>query len=166
MGQLDLHAPFARAGTPRKNVQNELRTVENLDTQLAFQIALLGGGEIVVEKHYIGMRRRSHRRQFPDLARPHQRGGLGSFPNLQNRVNDGGASAGCQFTQLFQRFLGIEAGTGVWNRAAAFPFHSGEDGSLARSGALAGNCNSTQASEDSVRPASALCGAAVALCVA
>ncbi len=47
-------AALARSGTRGKDVEDELRTVDDLTVGRLLQIALLGGREIVVEDQDVG----------------------------------------------------------------------------------------------------------------
>src|ERR1035441_2868814 len=51
--QLYLKAAFARPGARCKDVQDELGAVDDLGVYGLFEVALLGGREVVVEDHHI-----------------------------------------------------------------------------------------------------------------
>ena len=49
--QLDLEAPFARAGVLREDIEDKRRAVEHFDVELALEVPLLRRRQLVVEYH-------------------------------------------------------------------------------------------------------------------
>src|SRR5271166_4298823 len=66
--QLDLELTFAGAGVARKNVEDELRAVDNPYVEVALQVTLLRGRELVVEDDHIGRTRRHRAFQLLQLS--------------------------------------------------------------------------------------------------
>ncbi len=52
--QFHLQAAFASARARGENIQDELGAVDDFGVQRLFQVALLGGGEVVVEDDHVG----------------------------------------------------------------------------------------------------------------
>ena len=75
--ELDLQFPFASAGAPRKNVQDQLRSVDHFPIELRFEVAKLGRRQLVVEDDDVGARLCASRRERIDLATSEKRGGSG-----------------------------------------------------------------------------------------
>jgi hypothetical protein len=49
LGQLDLQFAFMAFGTEGKDVEDQCRSIDNPAVELAFKIALLGSGDVVIE---------------------------------------------------------------------------------------------------------------------
>ena len=90
--QLHLQLAFARAGAPGENIQDQLGAVDDLDVQRFFQIALLGGRQIVVEDHHGRIVEMDLRLELVDFAGADQRGRIRPRPGLDEAL--GHARAG------------------------------------------------------------------------
>ena len=55
MGQLDLQAGFGRAGTRRKDIENQFAAVQHLDARGLLQIAHLARREVDIEHDHVGV---------------------------------------------------------------------------------------------------------------
>jgi hypothetical protein len=66
--QLDLQLTFPRAGVTRKNVEDELRAIDDACVQYAFDVALLGRREIMIEQNYVCGNRGHRSGDFFELA--------------------------------------------------------------------------------------------------
>src|SRR5207247_11210665 len=91
--QFDLQLPLAAARSPRKNIQDELGTVEDFQVQSLFQVAKLGGREVVVKDGEIGPGRASGGADIFDLAPPDQNRRVGRRRTLHGDAHHLGASA-------------------------------------------------------------------------
>jgi hypothetical protein len=69
---------------PRKNVENQLGAIDHPSMNQVFNVALLRSGEIVIEQKKVGIHRRGSARNFLELARADQSGGIGPLAPLQN----------------------------------------------------------------------------------
>lgn len=56
LGQLDLQLSFAASRPPGENIENQLGTVDHFQVEYFFEVAKLGGGQIIVKDHQIGPR--------------------------------------------------------------------------------------------------------------
>ena len=86
LGQFHLQAAFPRAGPAREDIEDQLGAIQHPYLQGVFEVALLGGREIVVEHHQIGANGTGQRSQFTDLALAQQRGGLRRLARLADAV--------------------------------------------------------------------------------
>jgi hypothetical protein len=109
--QFHLQLAFPRARVPRKNVEDQLGAVDHPPLDDFFDIALLRGGEIVIEEKQVGIHRRSRARNFFQLARADQSCGIGPVAPLQNFADNFRARAARQRAQLSQRFVRVK----LWN---------------------------------------------------
>jgi hypothetical protein len=92
--QLHLQAAFARPRARCKDVQNELGPVDDLGVYGLFEVALLGGREVVVEDHDLGAARSHGGRNLFDFSPADEGGGVQSRARLQQRFGHLGAGAG------------------------------------------------------------------------
>ena len=106
--QLDLQLAFAGARVAGKDVQNELRPVENPAGKLGLEVAQLGRRQVVVEEHQVGLGRGDDPGNLLDFARADQRGRIGMGTALQDLGNDYRAGARDQFAKLGQRFVSVQ----------------------------------------------------------
>jgi len=121
LSQLNLEAAFARSRARRKNVQNELGAVDDLGVDGLFEVALLGGREVVVEDHHVGAAGCDGGRDLIDFAMADEGGGVRSRARLKQSFGDLGPGAGGQFGQLFED---SSIGTALSRRRASRVFHS------------------------------------------
>ena len=89
--QLDLQLPFARPRPPREDVEDQLRAVDDLATDLFFDLPQLRRRQLVVEDDEVGVRSRRRRRERLDLAGAEERRRIGLRPLLQHAQHDLGA---------------------------------------------------------------------------
>ncbi len=94
------------ARAPRKNIEDQLRAVDDLDVNSAFKVPLLRGRKLVVDNQNIRLVRFREILQLLDLAITKQRGRVGRRPNLKYFSHDLRAGAGSQFGQFTERFGG------------------------------------------------------------
>ena len=76
--QFHLQAPFPRAGARGENVEDQLGPVDDLGGQRLFEIALLGGAQVLIEDDHVGIAALDGSRQFVHLAAADQGGRFGS----------------------------------------------------------------------------------------
>ncbi len=108
--QLHLQLAFAGAGVAGKDVEDELGAVEHAAGQGGLEVAQLGGREVVVEEHQVGLGGGGDPGDLFDLAGADERGGIGTGAALHDLRGDFGAGARNQLAKLGERLLGIEAG--------------------------------------------------------
>jgi hypothetical protein len=143
--EFNLQLPLPRPGTTGEDVEDELGTVDDLTVERAFQVALLGGREVVVEDNQTGMLGLGALAQFLDFARPDESRSQGPLARLENRVQDFGPGAlgeGGKFPQGFLRGVAgmagcVQAAPGPAlefqaDQQSAFPFGPGIQGSALR----------------------------------
>src|SRR5687767_3246571 len=54
LGELDLELAFARLRATREDVEDQLRAIDDLAIEDAFEVAQLRGAQLVVEDHDVG----------------------------------------------------------------------------------------------------------------
>ena len=106
--QLDLQAAFPRAGAAGEDIEDELRAVDDLDFERFFEIALLGGRQVVVEDDHGRADGGDRGGELAHLARSDERGGFDTVAALDLALDHDRAGARSQLRQLFERFFGIE----------------------------------------------------------
>ena len=95
--EFHLQPPFGRAGAFGKDIEDQLRPVDDLDAGGAFQVALLGGSQIVIHDQNVGLRCLRHFPDFLHLALPEQRGGVGIGARLKRLAHNFDAGASGKF---------------------------------------------------------------------
>ena len=108
LGQLHLQLTLTRAGVPSKNIENELRAIDDARVDYAFDVALLRGREVVIEQNHIRGNRGCRARNFLQLALADQRGRIGPVLALGEFTGNLGARARRQRPQFIERFLGAK----------------------------------------------------------
>ena len=103
-----MQLPLAAARSPRKNIQDELGAVEDFQVQSLFQVAKLGGREVVVKDGEIGPGGARGGADLFDLAPPHERRRVRRRRTLHRDAHYLGASAGRQFVEFLKRLLGLQ----------------------------------------------------------
>ena len=68
-----------------KDVENQLRPVNHAALSGFFDVSLLDGREVAVKNNEWRLVRGRFRANLVQLAAPHERGGIGSFAQLENR---------------------------------------------------------------------------------
>src|ERR1700742_1608414 len=96
---------------PRKNVEDELRSVDHPPLNDFFDVALLRRAEIVVEQYDVGIDRRGRARNLFQLSSADQRRRIGTVAPLQDFADDFRPGALRESSQFSQGFFGIE----LWN---------------------------------------------------
>jgi hypothetical protein len=112
--QFHLELPFPCAGVPGKNVEDELRAIEDTARQSRLKIAKLRGRKVVIEEHQVGAGRRRHSGNLFNFACTNQCCGIRSRATLQKLGCHVSSRAPHQLAKLGQGFFGIEAGT-TWS---------------------------------------------------
>jgi len=110
LGQLYLEEPLAGASVLGKDIEDESRAVQDLDIEGLLQVALLGGGEFVIEYHGGKPQFVAPRGDLHDLAAADVSRRVRAVQPLHCAANDLGASGPRQEGQLFQGSLGAPAG--------------------------------------------------------
>jgi len=83
-----------------------LGPVDDFRIQGAFQIALLRGGQLLIENDEVGLRRLDRGGESLDFARPDERRGFRRRARLQRPLQNVGPGAPGQGLQFIQRLLG------------------------------------------------------------
>src|ERR1700736_3098443 len=84
--EFHLQLSLARARPPGKNVEYQLRPIQNFAIQSAFEIALLRGSEVGIEEHHIRPISRDAGLQLFHLSRANQRGRVRTRAGLEDYV--------------------------------------------------------------------------------
>jgi hypothetical protein len=92
----------------RKNIEDQLGTVDHPPLDDLLDISLLRSGEIVIEEEKVRVHRGGGAGNFFQLARANQSGGIGPVAPLQNLANNFRARAAGQCPQLGERFIRIK----------------------------------------------------------
>ncbi len=112
LGKLHLKLAFTTARVSRKDIKNELGTVDHPGVHFFFDIALLGRREFVVHQDQVSLGRRSGAGDLLQLAFTDQSGRIGTITVLHKFAGNLRARGGCQFAELRQRLF--HAGSGPW----------------------------------------------------
>ena len=111
--QFHLQRTFPRGGVLGEYVQDYRLPINHVAFEQGLQIALLGGGERVVENHYVDVLTLGEVRQVGSLTLTDQQSGIGCGPakhSLVRRQRSGGVGEKGQFFQgLFQLHGGVSA---------------------------------------------------------
>src|SRR5581483_4587674 len=100
LGELYLELTFPRPGVPGKDVEDELRAVENAAGKRSLQVAELRGRKIVIEEDEIGVSRSGDPGNLFHLAGADQRGWVRPRTPLQQLCNHLSACACNQLAKL------------------------------------------------------------------
>ena len=99
---------FTGAGVAGEDIENELRAVDDAHVDDLFQVALLGGGEVMIEQKKIGRDRSCGPGNFFQFTFADERGGVGFVSVLQEVADDLSPGAVRQGAKFFERFFGAE----------------------------------------------------------
>ena len=105
--QFHLKPPFPCTGARSEDIQDELRPVDDLGGQRLFEIALLGGTEVLIEDDDVGVAAFYGGSEFVHLAAADQCGGFRSGARLHDALDDERAGTTGQFGQFLQGLLGL-----------------------------------------------------------
>ncbi len=92
------------SGAARENVEDQLRAVQNLAIERAFQIPKLRGSELGVEQNHVGVVEIHQAAQLFQFSRPDERGRIGRLPGLNDgffHVRAGGVGQGLELVEGF-----------------------------------------------------------------
>jgi hypothetical protein len=76
LGQLDLQATFGAAGALPENIKDQFRAIQYPHLPEPLQVALLNGGNLVVEEHKLRFALLEHEPDFLGLATSHVQPGI------------------------------------------------------------------------------------------
>jgi hypothetical protein len=110
--QLDLELAFPRARVAGEDIEDELGAVEHPAGERGFEVAQLGGAQVVVEEDEIGPHRGGDAGNLFYLAGADQRGRIGTGTTLQQLGGHTATGAGHELTELGERLFGIEPAAG------------------------------------------------------
>ena len=106
--QLDLQLAFARARTPREDVENQLRAIDDLAIEALVQLAQLRRRQLVVEDDEIGVGFRRRVRQHVDLAAAEECRGIRPRAILQHAQDDARAGRFGEAAKLFEGMFRVD----------------------------------------------------------
>ena len=112
MSELHLELAFARAGAARKDVQNELRAIDDLPADLLLDMPKLGWRKLAVEHHDVHAGLRSRIAECGELAAAEIRRRVRFRPLLHHAQNHFGAGGLRQPRQLVERAFSVETPSG------------------------------------------------------
>ncbi len=107
---------LARARTPREDVENELRAVDDLPTDAGLDLAQLGGRQLVVEDDGVDVRLFAGGREEVEFAATEERRGIGTWTLLRHAEHDLPASGMSQAGELIKGLLGRMPPLGAGNQ--------------------------------------------------
>jgi len=84
LSQLDLQLTFASSRMLRKDIEDQLRSIDHSPLNNFFDIALLRRAKVMIKEQDIGVNRSSRSGNFLELARTDQRCGIGTIAPLQD----------------------------------------------------------------------------------
>jgi len=88
LSQLDLQLAFVALRPQRENVQDQRNTIDHAHLDVALDIALLGGGQIVIEQDDFDIIGLNGQRDLLCLAGANEEFGVGAGTLADDRVND------------------------------------------------------------------------------
>ena len=106
--QLHLQLAFTGASVFGKNVEDELSAIDHANVDHPLDVALLRGGEIVVEEQKIGGNRSGGARDLFQFAAADQSGRVRAVAALQEFSGNFGAGAPGQGAEFVKRFFRAE----------------------------------------------------------
>ena len=102
LSEFDLKLPFFRAGTSRKDIENETCAVHDLGFEGLFEVACLAGRKFVIENDDVSAFDENCFLDLLDLSLPDVCGGIGTLAVLNDLVNDARAGGNCQLAQFVE----------------------------------------------------------------
>ena len=114
--ELHLELALAGAGVAGKDVEDELRAVEDAAGQRGLKVAQLRGRQVVVEEHQVGLRGSGDAGDLLHFAGADQRGRIGTRTALHQLGRHLAAGARHQLAKLGKRLFGVSSGE-AWARA-------------------------------------------------
>ncbi len=106
--QLDLQLALAGAGMTGKDVQDELRPVDDPARQLRLKVPQLRWCQIVIEEYEIGVGRRDDAFNLLQLALPYEGSGIGTRAPLNQGRSHLGTGAAGELLKLLERGLEVQ----------------------------------------------------------
>ena len=103
LGELDLEAGLAGARAARKDVEDQLGAVDDLDPDQLLEIPHLGGGEVVVEDDHVGVGLADPALELLELAAADEGGGPRRAAALEHRAAQARARGLGEPRQLLER---------------------------------------------------------------
>jgi hypothetical protein len=103
LGQLDLQTALTGARAPGEDVEDQLRAVHGLALDRRLDVALLRGGELVVEDHQVGLTLVGHARHLFHLAAADEGGRILALALLDQGADDAGTRAFHEQPELLDR---------------------------------------------------------------
>ena len=108
--ELHLELALVGPGAIGEDVQDEFGTGHHPAFQTLFEVALLGGRQLVVEDHQIGLRRAHHAAEFGELARSKEPARVRRVPRRRHRRRAHQVRRAHQLLELVPVRVGIVAG--------------------------------------------------------
>ena len=104
LGEFDLQATFGGAGATGEDIEDELGAVNDANADGPFEIALLGGGEIVINDDDVGLGGFGIFLKFLNLALAKKGGGVGEGADLEKLSDDFGTGGEGEFFEFAEGF--------------------------------------------------------------
>ena len=111
LSELHLELALARAGVARKDVEDELRAIEDATGQRGFKVAQLRGRKIAIEDNEIGVGGSNDSGDLFHFAGTDEGGGIGARAALNEFGSHLAAGAQEQFAKFGERFFGAKTGS-------------------------------------------------------
>ena len=108
LGELDLELAFAGAGVAGKDVEDELRAVDDAARETRFEVAKLRGREVVIEEDEVGFGGARGSGDLVDLAAADQGCGVGARAVLHEHGGYLGFGGARELLKLGQRKIEFE----------------------------------------------------------
>src|SRR5579863_52555 len=136
--EFDLQLAFAAAGMARKNIENELGTVDHPALRVLLNVALLNRRQVAIENNQRSVFGIGLGQNFVELAAANERGRISFVAQLKNGSRDRCASAAREFDQLGERFAFGRASGPTGNARRALPGHANQKCAFSRRDRLRG----------------------------
>ncbi len=111
LGELDLHARLLRPGAGGEDVQDQLGSIHDPHPRVLLEVLALSRGELFVEDHEVGLRRRHQLPQFVGLALADVHLGrrrIDALADHADHLTSGGIGQAREFREVFLGDAGIE----------------------------------------------------------
>ena len=104
LGEFHLQAAFSSAGSAGEDIEDELGAVDDANADGPFQIALLGGGKVVIKDDDVGLGGFGIFLEFLNLALTEEGSGIGERPDLEELADDCGTGRKGKFFEFAEGF--------------------------------------------------------------
>ncbi|MFN8548982.1 MAG: hypothetical protein U0527_13705 [Candidatus Eisenbacteria bacterium] len=105
MGQFDLQLRLSRPRTLRKDVEDQLTSIDHPDLQELLQIAHLGGTQVLVGEEKVGLVYLEKSLRFLELPLAEEVAGMNRDASLMQSADRGEAGGVCEQLELIERVV-------------------------------------------------------------